>query len=382
MKLNIAYPQYRSQQMLEIDDEKKMRIFYDKRISEEVPADPLGDDFKGYVFKITGGFDKQGFAMKQGILLNHRTRLLMDGRTGFYHPKRSGCRKRKSIRGCITGADISTVNVIIVKRGPKDLVKLTDKESDRPSTRGPKRANHIRKVWGLKKTDDVRPYVVKRKIPGKDGKKDKFKSPKIQRLITPALRHRTARAVTLKKRRHEKSLKDASDYAALLTSLRDKKRSALLSKKRELKSTAERKSETAKPAAEKKPAAAKAAKGAEKKPAAKTAKPAAKAPAGGVTKPKVAKTAAKTAEKKPVVAKQPAVAKPAATKPAATKPAATKPAATKPAAPKAAAKPAAKPAATKPAATKPAAAKPAAAKPAAAKPAATKPAATKPATKK
>jgi len=355
--------------MVEIDDEKKMRIFYDKRISEEVAADPLGDEFKGYVFKITGGFDKQGFAMKQGILLNYRVRLLMNGKTGHYKPKRDGCRKRKSIRGCITGADISTVNVIIVKRGPADLPKLTDKDSDRPSTRGPKRANHIRKVWGLTKKDDVRPYVVKRKIPGKDGKKDKFKSPKIQRLITPALRHRTARAVTLKKRRHEKSLKEASDYAALLSGLRDKKRSALLSKKRELKSTAERKSEAAKPAAQKPEAVKK---------GAKTAK--AIKPAGGVTKPKVAKAAG---EKKPVVAK--AAAKPAAggakpaVKPAAAKPAAAKPAGAKPAAAKPAA---AKPAATKPAATKPAAAKPAATKPAAAKPATTKPAATKPAAKK
>jgi small subunit ribosomal protein S6e len=376
MKLNIAYPQFRSQQMVEIDDEKKMRIFYDKRISEEVAADPLGDEFKGYVFKITGGFDKQGFAMKQGILLNHRVRLLMDGRTGHYHPKRDGCRKRKSIRGCITGADISTVNVIIVKRGPADLPKLTDKDSDRPSTRGPKRANHIRKVWGLTKKDDVRPYVVKRKIPGKDGKKDKFKSPKIQRLITPALRHRKARAVTLKKRRHEKSLKEASDYAALLAGLRDKKRSALLSKKRELKSTAERKSEAAKPASAK-PEAKKGA-------AAKTTKTAAK-PAGGVTKPKVVKAAgdkpkvvAKTAAK-PAAAGAKPVAKPAAAKPAAAKPAAAKPAAAKPAATKPAA---AKPAAAKPAAAKPATAKPAAAKPAATKPAAAKPAATKPAAKK
>jgi len=356
MKLNIAYPQYRSQQMVEIDDEKKMRIFYDKRISEEVAADPLGDEFKGYVFKITGGFDKQGFAMKQGVLVNYRVRLLMNGKTGHYNPKRDGCRKRKSIRGCITGADISTVNLIIVKRGPADLPKLTDKDSDRPSTRGPKRANHIRKVWGLSKKDDVRPYVVKRKIPGKDGKKDKYKSPKIQRLITPALRRRTARAVNIKKRRHEKSQREATEYAALLTGLREKKRSALLSKKRELKSTAERKSVAA-AVAEKKAT--------EAKKVTKTAagtKPASK----GVQKPKTKATG----EKKPVVAKQ-AAAKPAGDKPAA-KPAAAKPAAKKPAAAKPAGdKPAAKPAAAKPAATKPATTKPAA-KPAAAKPAAKK----------
>lgn len=36
----------------------------------------MGDQFKGYTFRITGGNDKQGFPMKQGILLNHRTRIL------------------------------------------------------------------------------------------------------------------------------------------------------------------------------------------------------------------------------------------------------------------------------------------------------------------
>jgi small subunit ribosomal protein S6e len=56
------------------------RIFYDKRISQEVDGDALGDEFKGYIFKITGGIDKDGFAMKQGIMVNHRLRLLLDGR--------------------------------------------------------------------------------------------------------------------------------------------------------------------------------------------------------------------------------------------------------------------------------------------------------------
>ena len=38
----------------------------------EVAADSLGDEWKGYVFRITGGNDKQGFPMKQGILTNSR----------------------------------------------------------------------------------------------------------------------------------------------------------------------------------------------------------------------------------------------------------------------------------------------------------------------
>jgi len=184
-----------------------MRIFYDKRLCEELPGDSLGDEFKGYVFKITGGFDKQGFPMMQGVMINHRTRLLLDGRTGSYTPKRDGCRKRKSVRGCIIGQDMSCINLIITKRGPVDLPKLTDKASEKPSTRGPKRANHIRKAWGLSKKEDVRNYVVKRTIPGKDGKESKVKSPKIQRLITPVSRRRTHQREIEKKKdtlNHEK----------------------------------------------------------------------------------------------------------------------------------------------------------------------------------
>jgi len=240
MKLNIAYPEYRSQQIIEIDDEKKLRIFFDKRISEEVAGDSLGEEFKGYVFKITGGHDKQGFGMKQGVLLNHRTRLLLDGSTGHYRPKRDGARKRKSVRGCIVGNDLSCINLVIVKRGAADIPKLTDKASDRPSTRGPKRANHIRSVWGLQKGEDVRKYVVRRKIPGKNGKPDRTKSPKIQRLITPVVRHRKKRLLAIKHARYEKATAERAEYERILGQKRQQARASLLSKKREAKS--ERKS--------------------------------------------------------------------------------------------------------------------------------------------
>jgi small subunit ribosomal protein S6e len=236
MKLNIAYPEYRSQQIIEVDDEKKLRIFYDKRISEEVAADPLGEEFKGYVLKITGGHDKQGFGMKQGVLLNHRTRLLLDGSTGHYRPKRDGARKRKSVRGCIVGNDLSCINLVIVRRGEKDIPKLTDKGSDRPSTRGPKRANHIRAVWGLQKGEDVRKYVVRRKVEGKNGKPSRFKSPKIQRLITPVVRQRKKNLLKEKHARYEKAVAEAAEYARILGARRQLARASLLSKKREAKS--------------------------------------------------------------------------------------------------------------------------------------------------
>eukprot|EP00953_Heterococcus_sp_UTEX-ZZ885_P039756 20364-Heterococcus_DN1.PRE.3 len=41
------------------------RALYDKRISQEVDGESLGEEFAGYIFRISGGNDKQGFPMKQ-----------------------------------------------------------------------------------------------------------------------------------------------------------------------------------------------------------------------------------------------------------------------------------------------------------------------------
>jgi small subunit ribosomal protein S6e len=242
MKLNLSYPQHGSQKLIELDDEKKSRLFFDRRIAEEVPADALGDDWKGYVVKITGGNDKQGFAMKQGVLLNHRTRLLLDGTSTGFHPwKRPGHRKRKSVRGCIIGPDIAVINAIIIKKGEQDLPGLTDPDSVKPSLKGPKRANNIRKLWGLTKEDDVRQFVSRKKLP-KDRKngKARYVSPKIQRLITPVMLHRKKHRLAVKKQRRDKSKKEAEDYAALLANIRREKRKALIEKRR---TQSERKSE-------------------------------------------------------------------------------------------------------------------------------------------
>jgi len=42
-QLNIANPQTGAQKKIEIVDENKLRAFYDKRISNEVAGDELGD---------------------------------------------------------------------------------------------------------------------------------------------------------------------------------------------------------------------------------------------------------------------------------------------------------------------------------------------------
>merc|ERR1712048_608177 len=137
------------QKIVEIDDDKKLLPFYDKRMSSEVSGDSLGDEFKGYVFRISGGNDKQGFPMKQGILCNHRVRLLFKKGMSCYRERRKGCRKRKSVRGCVVGPDLATLSLVIVKKGAEDIEGLTGDAN--PRRLGPKRAANIRKLFNLEK---------------------------------------------------------------------------------------------------------------------------------------------------------------------------------------------------------------------------------------
>lgn len=214
----------------------------------------MGDEFKGYIFRITGGNDKQGFPMKQGVLINGRVYLLLKkstftsfslsiflfniGNTNLnyfktetttFRPRRTGHRKRKSVRGCICGPDLAVISLKIVKKGEQEVEGLTD--SERPRRLGPKRANYIRKVFALRKKDDVRKYVVKREIKRKD--KTFYKAPKIQRLITE---RRVRRKKLVKRSRLDafKAKKELKVKYDKVLSQYIKERKALHSKKEEV----------------------------------------------------------------------------------------------------------------------------------------------------
>ncbi|VEN55880.1 unnamed protein product, partial [Callosobruchus maculatus] len=203
------------QKLFEVVDEHKIRIFYEKRMGQEVEADNLGDEWKGYVLKITGGNDKQGFPMKQGVLTNGRVRLLLSKGHSCYRPRRTGERKRKSVRGCIVDGNLSVLALVIVRKGEKDIPGLTD--TTVPRRLGPKRASRIRKLFNLSKEDDVRHYVVKRPLPLKEGKtKQRYKAPKIQRLVTPIVIQRKRHRLALKKKRCLRRKEQEDTYAKLL----------------------------------------------------------------------------------------------------------------------------------------------------------------------
>merc|ERR1712151_527236 len=107
--------------------------------------------------------------MKQGILCNHRVRLLFKKGMSCYRERRKGCRKRKSVRGCVVGPDLAVLSLVVSKKGPEEIPGLTD--DNKPRRLGPKRASNIRKLFNLERKDDVRQFVVRRVVEGKKVRK-------------------------------------------------------------------------------------------------------------------------------------------------------------------------------------------------------------------
>ncbi|CAB3408554.1 unnamed protein product [Caenorhabditis bovis] len=213
MRLNFAYPHTGLQKSFEFDDEKKLRIFYEKRMAQEVAIDALGDEWKGYVVRIGGGNDKQGFPMKQGVLTNGRCRLLLKKGQSCYRERKRGERKRKSVRGCIVDANMSALSLVIVKKGDADIEGLTDNVL--PRRLGPKRASKIRKLFNLTKHDDVTKYVITHDKTFSDGTV-KTIAPKIQRLITPSRIARKKYLLRQKAQQRQKVREEAAAYHKLL----------------------------------------------------------------------------------------------------------------------------------------------------------------------
>jgi small subunit ribosomal protein S6e len=215
-----------------------MSELIDKKIGDEVEGNIINDLFDGYVFKIQGGFDKDGFAMKNGILTAGRKRILLEkGDTMFrfrsgYH--RTGVRKRKLVRGCIVSPDIKILNIKIIKIGPKPIPGLTEEGSAMPKRLGPKRANNILKEFGLleiynkKKTNTeerktirfmITKFAPKREVTTKSGK-TYVKRPKIQRLITPDRLRRKRVIKRIKEERRKFTEEQKKGYLDTLKRLR------------------------------------------------------------------------------------------------------------------------------------------------------------------
>jgi small subunit ribosomal protein S6e len=135
---------------------------------------------------------------------------------------------------------MSTIFLKIIKKGESDVPNITD--SERARRLGPKRANRIRKVFALEKADDVRKFVVVRKIV--KGDKTFYKSPKIQRLITDKRIRRKRLNKKNKKDRFEAGKVAQTKYDKLLSNyIKDKnaKKDAEKAERRRSRSMSENK---------------------------------------------------------------------------------------------------------------------------------------------
>lgn len=206
-----------------------MNELIDKKIGNEIEGELISDLFNGYVFKIQGGFDKDGFSMKNGVLTQGKRRIMLHKGSKNFHFRngyhRTGVVKRKLVRGCIISPDIRVLHLKIVKIGEKPipgkiplytllnppiniliynnfnlLLGITESGCELPKRLGPKRATNILKEYGLldiynkKKQNSeerktlrymITKFAGKREVKSSKSGKVWIKRPKIQRLITP-----------------------------------------------------------------------------------------------------------------------------------------------------------------------------------------------------
>ena len=250
MKFNISCPETGCNKLVELQSDEKLGEIIDKKIGDEINGTTISETFDGYTFKITGGFDKDGFAMKNGVLTQGKKRILLTKGCSMFRFKRNyhrrGIRKRRLVRGCIVSHDIKILNLKIIKKGANPIPGLTETGCEVPKRLGPKRATKILKQFGLidiynekKKNKEERKnlrfmitkFAPKRKVTTKNNK-EYTKSAKIQRLITPDRLRRKRIIKAIKKERKEAAIKGLEEYKKILKKfVDDKKRKKKDSKK-------------------------------------------------------------------------------------------------------------------------------------------------------
>ena len=106
--------------LIEID-EKKFRPFENKKIGETIKGGLIG--FPNYEFQITGGSDSSGFPMRRDVHGPVKKKILVSKRGVGYHPKRTGQKRRKTVRGNEITSNMTLINLKVVKYGEAELFK-------------------------------------------------------------------------------------------------------------------------------------------------------------------------------------------------------------------------------------------------------------------
>ncbi|TXT62214.1 MAG: 30S ribosomal protein S6e [Promethearchaeota archaeon] len=116
-RLNISATDGRSRK-LTIDDKRFGRL-EGMHIGETLKGGLIG--FPNYEFQITGGSDSSGFPMVKDIQGPLKKKILVSKRRVGYKPIRKGQKRRKMVRGNEITADMTLVNLKVVKMGESEL---------------------------------------------------------------------------------------------------------------------------------------------------------------------------------------------------------------------------------------------------------------------
>ncbi|ASI99262.1 30S ribosomal protein S6e [Thermococcus celer] len=120
-KLVISNPRNGIARQVEISGESAEKLV-GKRIGDEIPASELGlnlteifgEEIPGDVkLRITGGTDRDGFAMRPDVHGPRRVKILVSRGPGF-RPKERGERRKKTVRGNTISPEIVQVNMKLV----------------------------------------------------------------------------------------------------------------------------------------------------------------------------------------------------------------------------------------------------------------------------
>jgi len=98
-----------------------------KKIGDEV--DGIFISLPGYKLQITGGTDKDGFAMRNDLPGMGRRRLLLSDSKGF-NATEKGMRRKKSIKGNTVNQDVVQINMKVTKHSSKPIENLISAKKD------------------------------------------------------------------------------------------------------------------------------------------------------------------------------------------------------------------------------------------------------------
>lgn len=116
-KVIVSDPQAGTSKVVELE-ESRAAPFIGRKLGETLDGSVV--DLPAHTIQILGGSDKDGVPMRGNVHGGIRRRVVLSGGAGF-KAKKSGERKRKTVRGDIITDEIVQINLKIVERPAKPV---------------------------------------------------------------------------------------------------------------------------------------------------------------------------------------------------------------------------------------------------------------------